>query len=300
MKPMTLADADPVQLVAIEAGCGEPVVLLHGSGSSNRLWRGLIEALYDRYHVIAPDLVGYGATARWPHARAIAVADHGALLAALLKSVGAPVHLVGHGFGGAVASRFALDHPERVRSLGLIEPVVPQVLADGHARDRRLLAEIRSLARGMRLADVRGAPERAVESFIDFWNGEGSWRRLDADLRAELTRRSRTIIADLDAVAGEAPGPAGLERSGAPTFVLTGARSRTISIRIAQVLARAMPNAYSWSVEGAGHMLPLTHAAAVNRLVAAHIERHRAPSTVVRLSPSPARDRAGAAVDSAA
>jgi len=49
-----------------EQGSGEPVVLLHSSGSSNAQWRALAEQPSPRFRVIAPDLYGYGATANWP------------------------------------------------------------------------------------------------------------------------------------------------------------------------------------------------------------------------------------------
>lgn len=289
---MTRAGA-AMRLTAIEAGSGEPVVLLHGSASSSRFWRSLIEVLYDRYRVIAPDLVGYGATAPWSCSRKIAMADHDALLADLLDDVRVPVHLVGHGFGGALALRFAREHPDRVRSLSLVEPIALQALDDGHPHHRRLLAEVRSLARALRASLARGIPARAAESFVDFWSGEGAWQRLNADLREDLVRGARSIIADFDAIADEPPGLEGLGDLAVPTFVLAGARSRKATIRIAHLLAKAMPRAFCWSVEGAGHLLPLTHASEVNRLVAAQIDRHRDSSTVVRMVRTGARDQSG-------
>src|SRR5262247_3048927 len=53
----------------LELGSGEPVVLLHSSGSSAAQWRALAERLAERYRVIAPDLYGYGGTAHWPGRR---------------------------------------------------------------------------------------------------------------------------------------------------------------------------------------------------------------------------------------
>ena len=46
----------------VEAGQGPTVLLLHSSVSGNRQWRALMTALSDRYHVIAPNLIGYGQT----------------------------------------------------------------------------------------------------------------------------------------------------------------------------------------------------------------------------------------------
>jgi pimeloyl-ACP methyl ester carboxylesterase len=49
-----------------EQGSGEPVLLLHSSGSSSAQWRALMERLSARFRVVAPDLYGYGGTALWP------------------------------------------------------------------------------------------------------------------------------------------------------------------------------------------------------------------------------------------
>ncbi|MGI9381534.1 MAG: alpha/beta fold hydrolase [Methyloligellaceae bacterium] len=286
----TFEESGPVRLSAIEAGSGEPVVLLHGSASSNRQWRGLIEALYDRYHVIAPDLIGYGETPSWPYGEHVGMADHARLLADLVKRQGARLHIVGHSFGGAVALRFAQEHPERVQSLTLIEPVALHVLAGEHSEHRALLDDIRSVAAQMRRAEAEGDADGGVQHFVAFWNGQAAWKSMRADLRTELASCSRAIIGDFDAIADETPGVAGFRGIEAPTLLLYGTRSPQVTIRISKMLAETMPNAAARGIDGAGHMSPLSHGATVNGLVAAHIARHRAAWTVTSMS-SPSKKR---------
>src|SRR5206468_11485635 len=79
----------------------------------------------------------------------VTLADEAALLGEQLEAAEGPIHLVGHSYGGAVAFKMATSEPwaSRIRSLTLIEPVLPTLLCD-NAADRRLHADLfRSLER---------------------------------------------------------------------------------------------------------------------------------------------------------
>jgi len=89
------------------------LVLLHGGGAASRMWKRQLSGLSARYHVIAPDLPGFGKSPG-PfslQACADAVAD--------LIGTDQPVHLCGTSLGALVAARVAAEHPERVRRLVL-------------------------------------------------------------------------------------------------------------------------------------------------------------------------------------
>lgn len=101
-----------------EAGSGEPVVLLHGLGSSSRDWEDQIPALAARYRVIAPDLRGHGDSEKLTRSTIAAMAED---VAQLLRSLGTgPVHVVGISMGGMIAFQLALDAPELVQSLVVV------------------------------------------------------------------------------------------------------------------------------------------------------------------------------------
>lgn len=105
-------------------GQGEPVVLIHGTPSHSYIWREIVPGLVAagrRVHLF--DLLGYGASER-PLAADTSVAAQEKLLGALIDSWGllAP-DIVGHDIGGAVALRFAVDRPNRLRSLTLLDTV---------------------------------------------------------------------------------------------------------------------------------------------------------------------------------
>ncbi|TMR89010.1 haloalkane dehalogenase [Nonomuraea basaltis] len=115
----------------IETGAGDlPVVFLHGSPTSSHLWRNVIPHVADRARVLAPDLIGMGASGK-PDI-AYRFADHARYLAAWLETQNLDqIVLVGHDWGGALAMDWAARHPGRVRGIALLETFLrPQMWAE--------------------------------------------------------------------------------------------------------------------------------------------------------------------------
>src|SRR5438445_7187958 len=108
------------RVVYSEGGHGEPLVLLHGFDASADSWNRFAKSLIKRYHVIAPDQPGWGASTRLETASYGYPAQverlHQFLFALGLKRV----HLVGHSMGGFIASAYAARYPDEVITLGLI------------------------------------------------------------------------------------------------------------------------------------------------------------------------------------
>jgi 2-hydroxy-6-oxo-octa-2,4-dienoate hydrolase len=119
----------------LEGGAGDPVVLVHGSGpgvSAYANWRLTMPALARQFHVLAPDLVGFGFTERPEHA------DYGLdtwvdQLIGFLDAMSLPsASLVGNSLGGAIVLRAAVRHPDRARRLVLMGSVgLPFPITDG-------------------------------------------------------------------------------------------------------------------------------------------------------------------------
>ncbi|HET6519536.1 MAG TPA: alpha/beta hydrolase [Geminicoccaceae bacterium] len=255
------------------AGTGEPVVLLHSSASSGAQWRALGEQLDDRFLVLAPDLYGYGGTDPWPGRGPLTLADEAALVAAVVAGRAGPFHLVGHSYGGAVALRIAVDHPERLRSLTLIEPVAFHVLRNRGAADRALFAEVCGIADAVSAAALSGDYAGGMERFVDYWNGAGTWARIRPESRAAMCRSATKVPLDFWATTTEQTSLDAYRRVRVPTLVLCGDRSPAPTRRIAGLLAARLPAARLDVVAGAGHMLPLTHRDAVNAAIAGHLAR---------------------------
>jgi pimeloyl-ACP methyl ester carboxylesterase len=258
----------------LRAGRGEPVVLLHCSGATGAQWRPLVEALGDRFHLLAPDLYGHGGTAPWPGPEAYSLAHEAALVGALLDTLESPVHLVGHSYGGAVALHVARARLGRLRSLTLIEPVAFHLLQDGDAADALALAEFTSVGESMLEALRAGDASAAFGCFVDYWNGPGTWAHIARDKRAAMITGLSTVKAVFHALMADPARFADFAGVTAPTLLVQGTRTTQAARRVCERLAQAWPRARVERVAGAGHMSPVTHRAEVEALITGHLLAH--------------------------
>ena len=121
-------EANGIRLSVHRAGTGSPLILLHGYPQNHRCWAVVAPALAETHDVIVPDLRGYGDSEapeddadHTVYSKRTMARDVTGLMDALgIESA----HILGHDRGARVAYRLALDAPERVRRLGIIE-IVP-------------------------------------------------------------------------------------------------------------------------------------------------------------------------------
>lgn len=98
---------------------GELLLLIHGNASSARFFEDLMAALPE-YHILAPDLRGYGATELKRVDASRGLRDYADDVHALVETLGLErFHLLGWSLGGCITMQYTLDHPERVRTLTL-------------------------------------------------------------------------------------------------------------------------------------------------------------------------------------
>jgi len=122
---LTRIDCGAARLSVHRAGQGAPLILLHGFPQTHRAWAPVAPALARHFDVIVPDLRGYGASDAPPddaghtvYAKRNMARD----ITGLMDALGLPrAHVLGHDRGARVAYRLALDHPDRVDRLGIIE-----------------------------------------------------------------------------------------------------------------------------------------------------------------------------------
>jgi pimeloyl-ACP methyl ester carboxylesterase len=117
-------DANGIRTNYLEAGSGdEHVVLIHGSGpgvTSYANWRNVLPALGEDFHVIAPDMVGFGYSDR-PTDVKYGLDTWADQTVGVMDALGIEkAHLVGNSFGGGIALRIATQHPDRVGKLVLM------------------------------------------------------------------------------------------------------------------------------------------------------------------------------------
>ena len=118
-------DCGEVTLSVHRAGAGAPLILLHGFPQTHRAWARVAPVFASHFDTIVPDLRGYGASDAPPddpghtvYSKRTMARDVLGLMAAL--GLGR-AHVLGHDRGARVAYRLALDHPDRVDRLGIIE-----------------------------------------------------------------------------------------------------------------------------------------------------------------------------------
>lgn len=125
---LTTLDADGMRLRARIGGSGPPLLLLHGNPQTHVMWHKIAPALAERFTVVATDLTGYGRSTKppstpnhGPYAKRSMALDQ----VAAMRSLGFETfHVAGHDRGGRVGYRMAIDHPEAVTKLAVLD-IIP-------------------------------------------------------------------------------------------------------------------------------------------------------------------------------
>ncbi len=259
----------------IKAGSGpHEVLLIHCSLGHAGGWARMVAGLDDLVSAIAYDLPGHGRSADWD-ARDDIQAVSMAMAVDLLEDQmqGRAVDVIGHSFGGTVALRLAVERPDLVRSLVLIEPVFFAVAV----ADRPDLPG-RDSAHMIRYRDALQAGDRvaAAQAFTSVWGDGRAWDRLPEAQQKAIAARIHLIEAGAPAIYDDASGilsSGALERIEVPVLLVKGGESpETISV-INDGLARRIASASQVTVVGAGHMAPISHPDAVAAAVRAFLVR---------------------------
>jgi pimeloyl-ACP methyl ester carboxylesterase len=229
-----------------EYGRGDPLLLVHGLGSSCQDWEYQIPTLSAHYRVIVVDVRGHGRSDK-PHER-YSIPGFSADIEALLDHLHlGPVHLVGLSMGGMIGFQLAVDQPQLLKSLTI----------------------------------VNSAPEVKVKSFHDFQQfakrwllarlfsmqtiGKGLGKNLfpkpeQTELRDKIAKRwaqndKRAYLASFSAIVGWGVQEK-LSRIHCPTLIITADRDYT-PVALKEAYTRLIPNAQLLVIENSRHATPL-------------------------------------------
>jgi pimeloyl-ACP methyl ester carboxylesterase len=234
-------DSDP--------GRREAVVFVHGNPGPMDDWEELAPAVAAFARVVAVDMPGYGRAER-PRDFDYTIGGYGRYLGALLDHLGVGrAHLVLHDFGGPWGLRWALDHPDRLASLTLINSgVLEGYRWHTFARIWQTpvlgeLAQLTTTAWGMRRALDRLNPKPLPRGFVDRVMRYADWGHKRAVLK--LYRASKNV--------GRRFPPIPEFARTLPVCVIWGAADPFIGVEFAEKQRRYFPLAEVHVLHGLGH-----------------------------------------------
>lgn len=236
-----------VRLYYEEHGSGEPILCIHGTGSSVALWRDAAGELAGHGRTIVYDRRGFSRSER-PEPFETDVHQHADDAAALIDALGAaPAVVIGRSHGGEIAVDLALRYPERVRALALLEG---GGLSLGETM-RQWIAELDERLYAAAERDIDAVGETMLRGVL----GDEAWEQLPQTVREIFTANGPAILAEsgpLD-VTAEQLGDIEL-----PTLIVAAKDSPPAFAETTALLAAAMPTATVARVEG-GHLIDAAH-----------------------------------------
>src|SRR3954470_472582 len=173
-----------------------PVLFIHGSLSSGRMWLPFANQFGGSRRIIMPDLIGYGASPAWT-GHALQLREESRRLRTAFSG---QVDIVAHSYGAAVALRLLADEPHSIRSLVLIEPSGFFLLRDLGPRAAAARHEIGALRRGIQACIERSDRLAAASRFVDYWNGPGAFSAMPDETKGRIASRINKVVADFEAV----------------------------------------------------------------------------------------------------
>ena len=242
---MQVVDLDGRRLATWDRGEGTPLLFIHGVGTPGALWQADLAELAADCRVIVYDRRGYGESSESPRDWEAHRED----AAALLDKLGAkPAVVVGYSGGAMIALDLALQRPELVRELVLLDPafnlkrcITPGLV--GHMLTARLLNRL-------------GRPRRGAEHWMryvsSYPSGGSAFDRSPVERREALLDNAGGIFADADSGRGNVPEDR-LASINIPTNIVDCKLSPSFLRRSCGRLRELMPQARTVTLEESGH-----------------------------------------------
>lgn len=237
--------AGSIKTACLSSGSGQPLIFLHGAGAGAVTWYPSIGAMSKHFHVIAPDIVGYGESDK-PEA-SYDRAYFSKWLKDFLLAVNIPkAHVVGLSQGGAIALQFVLDNPEMVDKLVLV--------------DAGALGAQPSFASFLGMLWLNSFPSslanRFYSRFILFNTDNRDSNHAHYSVEIIKRKGGKNAFRQGRGAAVSAISENSLRQIVKDTLIIWGENDQLFSIEHGEAAAKVMPNARLSRIQNAGH-LPL-------------------------------------------
>src|SRR5687768_17812038 len=268
---MDRAKVNGVELEYQVRGAGEPVLLIDMLIADCFVPLLREPALADRYQLIRYHKRGWVGSTHTPPP--VSIRDHAADAAALLEHLGVRrAHIAGHSTGASIAAQLALDHPEKVHTLALLEPTLVSLpLGDAFLKAAGPVFQ----------AYESGDHSGAFAMFVTAASGL-DWEACRALLEERIPGVVTQSIRDAETFFGvELPaltewtfGPEQAAAIRRPVLSVIGADTRPLWVEIAEFLRSSLPHVEERTIDGVGHLLQIQRPEPVAQALAQFLTRH--------------------------
>jgi pimeloyl-ACP methyl ester carboxylesterase len=264
-----MIDAGGIETSYLEAGSGETVLMLHGSGpgvSALANWQHTIPTLAQRFHVLAPDIVGFGTTDR-PDDIVYSLCTWTDHIWAFMDAHGIEkTSVVGNSLGGRIALQMATDRPDRITRMVLMgTPGVGMTPTEGLAALRAYEPShdaMRELLRNYFAVDPTMITDELVSIRYEASIADGAYeayRAMFFDPRHAGTELGITESEVRDIAT--------------PTLLVHGREDKVVPVHVSMTMLGLLPNADLHVFSACGHWTQIERADEFSALVADYLAR---------------------------
>jgi pimeloyl-ACP methyl ester carboxylesterase len=268
---MDRANVNGVELEYEVRGAGEPVLLIDMLIADCFVPLLPEPSLAEAYQLIRYHKRGWVGSTHTPPP--VTIEDHAADAAALLEHLGVRrAHIAGHSTGASIGAQLALDHPEKVHTLTLLEPTLVSLpLGQAFLRSAGPVFEAyesgdHSGAFAMFVAAASGLPWEASRALLE--------QRIPGVVAQAIEDADTFFGIELPSLVEWAFGPEQAAAVRRPVLSVIGARTQPVWVEIAGFLRSSLPRVEECTIDGVGHLLQIQRPEPVARAMGDFLERN--------------------------
>ena len=271
---------DESDLTYAERGKGEPIVFVHGALGDYRTWSQQLDLFSEQYHAVS-----YSRRYHRPNAPCDDPTDytyrrHVDDLIALIDALGiGPANLIGHSYGGTIATMVAIERPELVGSLTLAEPTLFSILS---TPDDKVSLRFHRIALDVvqKLAE-NGEQRLAIREYVNIVLGRDGYDGLPLEELLVIVQNAHTIGPMLRTLFELSSfDPNRLQNLQIPTLIITGGLSPKVYRAVSRELHNSLPHSELLTLPRASHGLHMENPQGFGETVLGFLCQNKVPARV--------------------